>query len=406
MNSSIFKVAKREYIRIVKKRSFWLAILALPILYFLLGMVVGQSAENTEKKIAEEAAKATEIIIVDPSGVVSDNILTPPFIRSEDVEASRSKVIAGGADAVFYYPKDLAENKAIAIYVQQTNLLSGGRFDDLARNLLKQSILAEIKDPQKIALFNADLTIDKTLYQNGKEVTASLEGYIVPIVAGIIYFMLLILSGNFMLSSVAEEKENRMAETLLSIMTPKQLVWGKIIGLTGVAFTQVVALIGFGVVAIMVSSTPLVSFHIDWSAVEISAGQILTALFFIFTGFIFMASIMVGVGAAMPTQRETQQFSGIFIMLSIFPVYIVPLLLIDPQGVLSRVVSFFPFTASLILLLRNALNELPLWELLLGMAAVAVYVALGLYIAIQLFKLGSMEFSKKVSLRAIFRREK
>ncbi|MFC1663163.1 ABC transporter permease [Patescibacteria group bacterium] len=406
MNNNILKVAKREYIRIVKKKSFWLTILALPILYFVLGTIVGESAEEAERKVAEEAAKAQKIIIVDQAEVINDQLVTGALVRSDNFDTAKNEVRDGTADVAIIYPITISENNSIEIYAQRTNLISGSRFNDLATSLIKQSILLDLGDPEKIALFNTEFKVDQTLYEDGKESSDSLENYIVPLVAVLLYFMLMILSGNFMLSSVAEEKENRVAETLLSIMPPKQLIWGKIIGLTGVAITQVLALIVFGAIAVLISSSALVAFDIDWSAVEISFWPTINALFYILTGFIFMASVMVGVGAAMPTQREAQQFSGIFIMLTVFPMYLAPLILTDPSGLLARVISFFPFTAPLILLFRSTIGELVLWESILGIIAMLIYVAIGLYVAFKLFEIGSMELSNRISLRSLFQRGK
>lgn len=398
-------VARNEYVRIVKRRSFWITILALPVFYLVIAFVAGTAGQSAEKKIAEEVASAKQIIVVDQCQCINDALLAgDTYVRSDDMAAAEMAVRDGTADAALTYPADVAESKTIKVYVRDTGLLSGGKFTPVATNLLKQSILLGLNDPQQIALFNANLTTDTTLVKDGVESQSRIENYLVPIIAIVLYFMLVLFSSAFMLSSVAEEKENRVIESLLATIKPRQLITGKIIGLSGVAFTQMATLLAFGLVANTIASR-YVTIPIDWSMVHVGIGNILLALLFILTGFLFISSIMVGVGASMQTYRDAQQFSAIFIILSILPVYLSTLIIADPYGVVSRVATFFPFTASMLLLFRSTIDALPTWELLLGIFAVIVYAVGGIVLALKLFELGSVGATPKF-VTQLMRRKK
>lgn len=381
----------------------------IPILYVALMAIMGVSTKSVEEKIAQEAQEAKQILIIDETGLIKDDlirddVITGGFTRADNEKDAIDLVQNGEADALFVYPEDIRQSQEIKLFAKETSLVSRSRFDNMAHWLLNQSLLQEIDDNEKIALFNADLTLTKTLYKDGEEVDQRFEVFIIPIVSILVYFLLTFLSASYMLSSVTEEKENRMIETVLSTISPRELIWGKIIGLTGVAFTQLIALGALGGIAVLVSQN-VFTIVIDWSAVNVNVWQIFSAIFYIITGFLFLSSIMVGLGAAMPRYRDAQQLSGVFILLTVIPIYFAQILLADPAGTVARIASFTPFTAPLILLFRGSLDALPLGESIVGMIVAAAYVGLGFFVAFKLFELGSLELSKKISISSIFKNQ-
>ncbi|MDP3964255.1 MAG: ABC transporter permease [bacterium] len=400
--NKILLIAKREYLKIVRSKSFWAIVLLLPIFYIVIGTLVSATAQSVEKKIEEEAKEAKRIVLVDSAGVLRDSLFTESLERIDDADRARQLVVSGEVDAAIVYPPTLASDQGIAVYAQDTGLLSRDRFSELARTLLKQSILQNIESQEQRELFNSEIAVSTTIYDEGEEVQQGIEVFLIPIVSVVLYFLLVILSASFMLASVSEEKENRMIETMLSIVPARQLVWGKILGLTGVAITQLLTLIAFGIVAYN-TTTNLIEFQINWAEVPIGFWQIILAVFYIFTGFLFISSVMVGVGSAMPNHREAQSFSSLFIILSIFPIYLATPLIADPNGPVAVITSYFPFTSALVLLFRTSIGAIAGWESALGIAAMLVYVAVGLWAAHRLFALGAMEVSKKLSFNFLLK---
>lgn len=396
-------IAVREYLKVVRKKSFWAMVLLLPTFYIGVSVLSGKSTESVEKKIAEQVKTATRIIIVDQTGLIPDAQIVTPLERSVDPAAAHAAVRAGEADAAIIYPADLKATRAVTTYVKDNGIVSRGRFDELATSLVKQSILTQINDPATIALFNTPLTVDKTVYADGEPVVTTIEAFILPILAVVIYFLLTITASSYMLMSVSEEKENRMIETILSIVTPRQLIWGKLAATVGLAVTQLATLAVFGIIAYQVSASVL-PIEIDWSLVQISLWQAVLTVFFISTGFVFMASLMVGIGGAMPSYRDAQQASPLFIILSILPIYFAMVLIADPSGPIARLTSYIPFMSPLVLTFRTSIDALPVWEQILGIVVMLGYVALGLYLAFRLFEIGSLELGKRISLKGAFKR--
>jgi ABC-2 type transport system permease protein len=207
-----------------------------------------------------------------------------------------------------------------------------------------------------------------------------------------------------MLMAISEEKENRMIETMRSMVTSQQLIWGKLLAMVGLAFTQLVALATYGILAYQVSSK-ILPIHIDWSLVHLGVWQVVLTVYFIVAGFSLMAALMVGIGAAMPSYRDAQQASPLFIITSILPIYFGSIILADPSGLVSRITSYVPFMSPLVLTFRASVGAMPWWEQIIGIIVTALYAILGFIAAFKLFDIGALEVSKKISLKYLWRRE-
>lgn len=396
-------IAVREYLKVVRKKSFWLMVLLLPTFYIVVSVISGTTNQSVEKKIADQAKAASRIIIVDQANLIGNDSIVKPLERGTDAAAAQEAVRTAQADAAIVYPSDLMTSHDITVYVKDNGIISRGRFDELAQTILKQSILSDVHDTGKIALFNAKLSIARTVYADGKPIVTSIEAFILPILAVVVYFLLVMTSSSYMLMSVSEEKENRMIETVLSIVKPRQLIWGKLWAMVGLSFTQLAVLAAYGTIAYQ-ASTKVLPISINWALVHIGVWQLVATAFFIIAGFIVMAALMVGIGAAMPTYREGQQASPLFIIFSILPVYFAMVIIADPSGTVSRITSYVPLMSPLILTFRMAIGALSAWEQVIAIIVSLAYVVGSMYLAFMLFEFGSLETSKKVNFSNLFRR--
>ncbi len=397
---NLMLVAKREYVKTIRKPSFWLATLAFPIFMIVVMVISGYSSMRTEEKIKEDLKNVKRILVVDQANIVNPAILLNPYEGSTDVDYVIAEVKSDKANAAIVYPSDLAVSQQITVYTKDEGIMALGKYDELARQLVKQSILLSLDDPADIGLFNSNLTVTSTYFKDGEVTSWRLEQFVVPAVSLLLYFVMVFMGTNFLLMSVSEEKENRMMEIVLTGIRSKELVWGKVLGITAIIITQLIVLIVLSVVGILftINMLPL---DLDWSQIPLNPLGIILNVFYIFCGFLVIASMMVGVGAAVPTYKDAQQFSSIFIIAAVFPLYFVTLIIAEPNGLVARLTSYFPLTAPMIMLGRNALGALPVWEMLLSIPILLVYVGISLYIAFVLFEVGAYEYNQKISLRRI-----
>jgi ABC-2 type transport system permease protein len=116
--------------------------------------------------------------------------------------------------------------------------------------------------------------------------------------------------------------------------------------------------------------------------------------------------MLVAIGAAMPTAKEANGFFGIVITLMIVPFWFFPLLMSPASSVVVTGLTYFPFTAPFALLIRNGFNTLPLHEGVIGLTIVALSGIFAINIAVRIFRYGTLEYSNRLSLRAIFGNKK
>lgn len=400
MNKTLL-VAKREYLKIVTKKSFWVSIIILPVFIGVVGYISGYSSKSLEESITAAPQEAQQIIIVDQAGVISSEFFQEPIISASDSLEARERVVAGQADVAIVIPSDFLASLKINIYAQDKGLVKQSVYSSFIKGLIKQSVISQYIPTEKQVLLAGEFNIETQNYKNGELVDYNLEKFIIPGLSVVAYFILVMMIASYMLMSVAEEKENRMIETILSIISSRKIIWGKIIGLTGVGFTQLITLVVLSV-GVLLGIKDMLPFELDFSKIVFDPAQILIALFFIVTGFLFMASVMVGLGAAMPTYKEAQSFSPVFIIASIIPIYFATALVADPSSKLAIITSYTPFTAQLVLLFRNALGAISWWELGLGAIVMLIYVSVGFWLAFKLFEIGSLETAKRISIKNIF----
>jgi ABC-2 type transport system permease protein len=160
--------------------------------------------------------------------------------------------------------------------------------------------------------------------ERGEEAgTAQASFYFAYIVAMIIYIMIA-LYGSGVTRSVLEEKNNRIAEVLVSSMRATHLMAGKILGVGAAVMLQM--LIWIAVIMLLISQSAWLAeqFNINPSALNAITAQPGTALLlgaYFVLGFLLFAALFAGLGAAVTSDQEAQSFQMLF-MLPLF----VPLL--------------------------------------------------------------------------------
>ena len=128
------------------------------------------------------------------------------------------------------------------------------------------------------------------------------------------------------------------------------------------------------------------------------------ALIFIFS-FLFFTGLLVAIGAATPTAKEAGGFFGLVMTLIFGPLYAVTLFISAPNSPLVQFLTFFPLTAPIPLMLRNAVGNLTIPEALIGITILAISAAVALSLAVRLFRFDALEYSRRLSIKEIFVRK-
>lgn len=396
-----------EFIRTIKKPSFWAATLALPTLLIAVFAIAFYSSkagyENTEKLAKEKFS----IIYKDDSGIILDQIAAGVKAKkANDKERAIDDVKNQKVDAFFYYPKDTTKDK-VEIYGKDAGLFDNGKYSAVAEQLLQLSANATIGDSQLISIAKGEMKSETVTYKEDGEVSAGWMAAIPPLIFLVIFYFTVAMLGNNLLNSTVEEKENRVTEMILTTLNPTDLIVGKLIATFLAGLVQAAVLIMPVIIAYLVLGNNATSANLPDLAIVnnfvIDPATMGIGLLIFIGGLLVFTGTLVALGAIMPTAKEAGQWFGIAILLMFIPFYILQVILSDPDQLVVKAFTYFPYTAPVTALLRNAFGSLSITEAAIVIGILIVLGTLVIRLAVRLFRYGAMEYSSKLSLRRLFK---
>lgn len=393
-------VFRFEVSRTLKKKTFWISALSFPIIIGVIFAIIFFSNQTTSQAAEDMKNQQFSVAVTDPSSYLDSAVLQS--MKAEiisDKEQGIQDVKSGKIDAYYYYPTDLTKNK-VEVYATDVGLFNNGKYESVAKSLLSASASTKV-DPQTAFVLEDKVSYEATTYKNGSEFDGWKE-VIVPGIFLVLFYILITMFGNQMLTSTTEEKENRVIEMILTTIEARTLIIGKIVAMIVLAAIQIIVILIPIIVGYLLLRTQLELPNLDMSSIAFDPLRILlSALIFVFS-FLLFTGLLVGIGAATPTAKEAGSFFGIIITLIFAPLYAVTLFVSMPDSPLVRILTFFPLTAPIPLMLRNAIGNLSTNDALVGIAILAICSFIALSVAIRLFRYGALEYSKRVSLSTLF----
>jgi len=396
-----------EVRRTVRKRSFWVASLVPPLLILAVFGISYASDHTANQQQAQVSAKTDRLGILDQSGLVSASLISRGHITIEvSKDAGIEAVKQNRLDAFLYYPSNVA-SAGIEIYEQDHGLTFAAPYSDQATALLQESVGAHVArvtgSPQAVELLEQTPNVTTTTYKNGA-VSNGLASIIAPGVLMLAFLMLVALLASLMISSTTEEKENRVAEILLTSIKPKTLILGKIASIFVMGGIQIMAIIVPLVIAYVKFKSQLsLPGGVSITQIPLNGGQILLGVAFLLLGLLMFTGILVGLGAMFPGANDAARFLGIMILWAFLPLYTLRYIISSPNSLIVSVFSYFPLTAPTMGLLRNTLGTMTVEQALPVLAILIVSSILAVMFAVRAFTYGATEYSRRIGFRELFR---
>ena len=380
----LWMVTKFEFVRQIKKPSFWATILLIPAMIvgmFLISMLAG--GKGSEPTIDEN----TKIAITDEAGILPKEY---PMVVKVSEEEGKQKVINGEADLYFYIPADFEETKKVEFYHISEGLEIFNRDGELIKVVLKQALSPKFSDVEVTALTGNFEVKDNKLTKTGEDSNA-LGKAIIPIVILVLFFFFVTLFGSRLLMTVVEEKENRISEMILTTVSAKHLIVGKILSMMMLGVIQIFALIVPLIVAVIIyRDNPMVSQIL--SSIEVNPLTITeNIILFVFSAFL-TTGFLTYIGAITPTAKEASQFIGPVIIGVVFPLYFMSSFMATEPNFLVQFLTYFPLSAPTALMLRSAFGTLSTPELLIGLAEIVILSFFVIRLTVRTFQKNAISF--------------
>jgi ABC-2 type transport system permease protein len=417
LNKSMM-IAKYEFLKTVKRKEFILMTLGFPLFFIFIMLVplllAGTSSPedltlgyidrtNSFEFPDEIRVRGSMIFSNKIPGVINNQELDDldngrdqviKFIQYSDVAVAKQDIVSGILSGYLVIPEDYIKTGIVESYVtgKGTDIpheeLSELMVNNLLRDKVDEEILQRVKDPITFKRFSVETTGEVS----EKGLTDLLEDFALPFMIGILLLISIFTSSGFLLQSVAEEKENRIIEIILSSVTPMELLTGKIVGLGLVGLLQIAIWLSVGFSGL-----------IYVFALSINPLLLILSLAYFILGFLLFASMMGAVGAISGSMRESQQLIPIFTFPAVAPILFMQLLITEPEGKLSMFFSMFPLTSPVAMLIRLGVSDVPIYQIAVSILILMVSVYFVILASARLFRVGLLMYGKRPAIGEIVR---
>ncbi len=396
----IIEVSKYEFFHHVGKARFWLMLFGVPFAFLtIFALSVLFSFLSFDKSPVGYIDRAN--LISQPQSLPENqNIFdsTIPLLAYQDEATVRADVENGTLQGYFIIPAGFQSTYSLDYFAnkQPSSEVTSEINNFMHENLMQQTQiehLERIEAGSNITL----LSLDGSQTSDG----SGWHRLFVPILIGVLYFILVMSSSGYLLQSLVEEKQNRTMEIMITSMSPKQLMIGKVIGNLGVGFTQIFVWLILTGVALFFFKDRL-TFLGDLS---LSGDYLAISILNMLLSFIMVAGLFAIIGASMSSMEEGNSISGLVVLPMMMPFYFINTFFSNPNSLIPRILSYIPFSAPLSLSLRMAFTTVPAWEIALIFAILISSIVMVFWISGKAFKRGLLEFDKRLKLRDIFAKE-
>ena len=332
----VFVVAEFELIQTARRLGFITMTLMLPLFIVFIFFLSHKSATYARSKLETQFKQGKKILVEDRSSQFQFSA-DGPFKAVDNIQNYQKDLISGESIGYLIIQTDYLKTSHIDLIVLKNKALGASQtFKNPTTKMLRQKLLADVKGKERRERIFDTLKFKLHIIDQSGEVQAfDYHQMVVPVLFLVIFILSVTTASTFLLQSVSEEKENRTIEILLSTVRDAELITGKVIGLGTAALIQVGIWIGLAALGLGAIAQRL---QIPLEISRIPTDHIVVGILSLLIGFMIFAAIMIGIGALAPNYKDAQQYSSIFVIGSILPLYVMQIILEDIHGI-SRCLS-------------------------------------------------------------------
>ncbi|MDE5657235.1 MAG: ABC transporter permease [Muribaculaceae bacterium] len=412
MNSPLSIIVSREYLERVKRKSFIITTILMPL--FMLGLMVVPALIAMVSSPDEQ-----RIAVIDNSGLLAARLQNSGEVSfttvGMDLDAAKADeqyygVLEIGSDVVDN-PSDvrLYTHGPASMMVEQFisgQLESGIESIRLGRYNIDnlEQILNSVH--AKVAL--STMRIDKA-----DEETSSGLSYGMGLAMAFILYMIILMYGQMVMTSIIEEKNNRVLEIVVSSVKPSVLMAGKIIGVGLVALTQILIwaaiVLSFTVWAMPAIIGSLAGVDSDFAGVLSQLGDagyvamlFVYMILFLVGGYLFYSSIYAAIGSAVDNIQDASQLQMVAVLPIIIGFVLAPSVINNPSSGAAFWGSIVPFTSPMVMMARIPFG-IPLWEILVSLVLLYASSVALIWLAAKIYRVGIFMYGKKPTFGELLR---
>lgn len=405
----IITISKWEYLEKVKTKAFIISLIVTPLLIIAVTLL-------PSLLLPKDIPKVEVIGVLDTSGIYF-NYLEEVFQKYELPDEQRNYVLVNlnktnqtYKELIRSADKNVIDNlisgyliielnEKDSLFAEYRSNLFGnfrvvGRFEEALNYFNTRDLLekAGIQSALLEKIQQRTIIQQKKISEDGKVSDLDfLTTFFLSVIFILLLMMMVVYSGQMLVRSMIEEKSSRLIEMLVSSSTPDELLTGKILGLSLLGITQILIWVLIGLSLIASSLLPLTAFN-----------NIVPMLLYFILGFLFYASLFVGIGSTVNTEQEAQQITTYLSLILMLPVVIAMPAIQNPDFIVTKVFSYIPLTIPTVMLLRLNVQNVTDLEIILSLIIMVISIFIVTKVSAKLFRIGILSYGNKPTIKEIF----
>ena len=314
----------------------------------------------------------------------------------ENFDEAKTALQEKTIDAIMVIPAGIMDTSKSKYFARS---LSNFKVIDELRNTLSHTVILQRMENQGVAVEMAE-SISKRVKMDTFEVNKEgklTEGNELMVLLGPFFFVFLLvmavfINGQLLLRSVIEERTNRMVEILLSTVSARELMTGKILGLGSLGMVQILFYLSIGVIFGMVKGIEIVRFD-----------ELPILFIYFLTGYFFFASIYATLGTLFDNEQDAQQSMTIVSIIAMVPLMGSFYFMSNPTALVTKILSFVPPMTPFMMILRITSDAAEPWEIAATVVLMIVSVWGMMTLAGKIFRTALLMYGKRATLPEIWR---
>jgi len=418
-------VIQREYLERIRSKAFLIMTLLMPVFMastILIPALLSNMKSGVTRHIVlvadnAEIARAIQQQLLTPpaaegkapspkSGTSKSETRNPPprysidtDMNTTDVEREklRREISDGKIDGFLWLSdSDLANRKVVYSAKDVTDFGEGIELRNAVHSaLMKRQLGQKGMNEAEIETLLKPLDFDSVRIEKGKEGASGIAVFLVSFTLVMLLYVNMLVYGFAVMRSIIEEKSSRILEVLLSSVTAKQLLAGKIVGVGAVGLTQFLiwlAIAGaFAVPGIMSSRSAFSNAHIP------AIGMVAFGVFFVL-GYFLYSTVYAALGSMVNSDQEAQQVQWPAMLPIVFSIVLATPILQHPNSQLAFWTSLVPFFAPILMFVRIMAGTPPMWQILLSIVLMLLTTWGLLGLSSRIYRVGILMYGKRPTL--------
>ncbi|MBP3350125.1 MAG: ABC transporter permease [Bacteroidaceae bacterium] len=434
--SKISLIIENEYMTRVKKKSFLVMTLLTPVLMVALCCVpvlieLFSSSEMRNVTVVDQTGLYREVFVDNEEYTYTylDTETTSEQMRNDETPYANIVItdnLLDNPNAMTIY----SHRQITAGFESQTERSMEEFLHEAKLATFDIPGLQQIIDESDVQINMSSIRFD----EEGETQTSAGLATAIGMISTFVIYMFLFAYGGMVMSSVMQEKTNRIVEVMVSSVKPFELMMGKIISVGLVGLTQigiwVLLIVGLGIgasfafgIPLFMNNEELLAEAQNMSGAAMAGGaaidpdmldiaqtlsginftQIIVCLILYFIGgYVIYASLFAAIGSAVDNETDSNQFLMPITLIIIFAFYVGLFSAEDPEGGMAWWCSMIPFTSPIVMMVRIPFG-VAVWELILSFA-ILFASAIGMtWLASRIYRVGILLYGKKPSYKELFK---